>query len=1027
MRAISFVVGLSGAVASGVAAVPEPAAAEREFDQRIWRHEHGLPDNRVKAILQTRDGYLWIATQRGLARFDGQKFTVFDHFNTPALLADDCYALVEDRDGNLWGAAWGITFGGLFRRQAQEFTWLGPESGVTSLSYWCGICPRRRGGVVACSGSLWIYGSKAAPQGLARFAPVEKVLALDEGDEPDTLWFCTGNGLVHCDETQSRFEFAPLGQAFERLPTGAIWRSPAGERWVVFTARDTIPEEPGTRAWLTCFKNGRWLRPADLAQPDFHHGWQSRFIAPDGFGALWLPGVSNGVHRFIKGQFRHFSRPRAEPRDYVLCAHSDREGNLWLGTEQGGLERWTPRKVITYTTKDGLADDQAWTVCEARDGSVWLGTESGVTQVKDGCLTNFPLPDLTFEDSVRALAQDRDGAIWVGTIRSLKCIRNSVISEVKFPGEWFETKIRALLPAKAGGLWVGTVRGLTRLHNGARTKYTQADGLGSEEVRALLEDGGGDLWVGTLGGGLSRLHDGHFATYSITNGLSSTNVWALLEDADGVLWAGTDNGLNRFKDGRITSFGTDAGLPARNVNCLLEDDFGRLWVSHDRGLYWVRKQEFEEVASGRRKKVLSVPYDESDGLLTTAFSGQKSFPAGCKARDGRLWFPTAKGFAVIDPAKARFDEVPPLTVIEQVRANGQTILGSSPSDRPGTNSPPVAGRGRSKLRLPPGGGRVLEIRYTANTFIAADKARFQYRLRGFEDRWVEAGTRRDVYFNGLRPGDYEFEVVACNHHGVWPERGATFAFALAPLYYQTWWFYPSCVFGAVGLAAWLITWRVREVRKLQQLEHLKVLSEQRKQIARDIHDDLGASLTHILQLSSESNASPRQASTAPPQHQQIAALAGEAVENINEIVWATNPRYDTLPDLVAYLREYAAQFFAAASVPVRFEFPATVPPQRVTGAFRRHLLLLVKEALRNIVKHAEARQVCLGLVLRDRVLELRISDDGRGFGQLDGNNGGHGGNGLNNMRQRAAALNGSLTLESAPGKGTQLRATIPLG
>jgi len=1019
-------VGLSGAVALGAAVALEPAA-DREFDRRIWQHEHELPDNRVKAILQTRDGYLWIGTQRGLARFDGQKFTVFDHFNTPAMLADDCYALVEDRDGNLWGAAWGITFGGLFKRQADEFTWLGPESGVISVSYWCAICPRRRGGVVASPSDLWIYGSKADPHGLARFGPVEQVRALDEGDEADTLWFCTENGLVRCDEAQSRFEFAPLGQHFERLPALALSRNPAGERWVVFTARDTIPAEPGTRAWLTCFKDGRWLRPADLAQPDFHHGWQGFFIVPDDFGALWLPGVSNSVNRFNQGRIQHFPRPHAQPRDYVLCAHSDREGNLWLGTEEGGLERWTPRKVITYTTEDGLADDHAWTVCEAQDGSVWLGTEHGVTQIKEGRATRIPLPGLAAEDSVRALAQDGDGALWVGTIKTLLCLSNGAISEVRFPGEWFETKIRALLPAKAGGLWVGTVRGLTRLHNGQRTKYTKADGLGSNEVRALLEDRAGDLWVGTLGGGLSRRHDGQFTTYSITNGLSSTNVWALLEDADGVLWVGTDNGLNRFQDGRITRFGTDDGLPGRNLNCLLEDDSGRLWISHDRGLYWVRKQEFEEVASGRRQRIRPVLYGESDGLLTTGFNGQKSFPAGCKTRDGRLWFPTARGFAAIDPSRARFDEVPPLTVIEQIRANGETILGNGPLDRPGTNGRPVAVSGAATLRVPPGGGRVLEIRYTANTFIAADKARFKYRLRGFEDRWVEAGTRREVYFNGLRPGDYEFEVIACNHHGVWQERGATIALELVPFYYQTWWFSTSYAFGAVGLVALFVAWRVREVRKLQQLEHLKVLSEQRKQIARDIHDDLGASLTHILQLSSEPNASPLQPSTAPPQHQQIAALAGEAVENINEIVWATNPRYDTLLDLVAYLREFAAQFFAAASVPVRFEFPETVPPRRVTGAFRRHLLLLVKEALRNIVKHSGAHEVCMGLALSDGALELSITDDGRGFGELNGNNGGHGGNGLINMRQRAAELNGSLTIESEPGKGTQIRATIPLG
>lgn len=1019
---LSFAFGLGGLVSGAAPVMLDPAQVSREFEQRIWRHEQGLPDNRVKAILQTKDGYLWVATSQGLARFDGQKFVVFNHFNTPEFVSDVCNALAEDREGCLWVAA----FDALIRRQGNQFTRFASQSGFY-LTGVRGLCPSSNGGVMAAT---YTFFGRIHESEVELIIPARRnVFAVDEEEESGVVWLCTlEDGLIRYDLNQSKFETTPLGQDFERFPAMAICRGADGERWVLFAEPRTGGELHGPGCWLACFKNGRWIRSPDSERPDFVSDWKGgRFIARDSFGALWLPGSSNCLHRFVGGQIQLVPRAHAPTNDYVLCAYSDREGDLWLGTETGGLERWTRRKVETYSGNDGLAGDNAWTACQTRDGSVWLGTDGGITQVKDGRLINIPLRDPWTQGYVRALAEDNSGAIWAGTIRNLMCISNGVISDLKLPGEWFETKIRSLLPARDGGVWVGTVRGLTRLQNQQRAKYTKTDGLGSDEVLSLLEDRAGDLWVGTLGGGVSRLHEGRFTTYSKTNGLSSNNVWALHEDADGSLWIGTDHGLNRLNAGHITIFNTARGLPANGVNCILEDDVGRFWISHDRGLYWIRKQELVDVAAGRVARVHPVQYGEADGLRTLEFNGQKSFPAGCRTRDGRLWFPTAKGFAVIDPRRALFDDVAPLTVIERIRANGEIVLENGPSDQLRTNGPPDADLVPSPLRLAPGRGRMLEIHYTANTFIAAEKARFKHRLRGFSDHWTEAGTRRDAYFTGLHPGDYEFEVIACNHHGVWPDRGATVALQLAPFYYQTWWFYTGCAGGLAGLVGLLVMWRVGEVRKIQGLERVNALNEQRQQIARDIHDELGASLTHILQLSGENGSNLNHDAQSPAQTRQIAAIAEEAVDNISEIVWANNPKYDTLEDLVAYLREYAAKFFAATSLRVRFDFPETVPPRSVSGFFRRHLLLLVKEALQNIVKHASASQARVRLALNDGRLELRIADDGCGFSPNDANgNGSHSGNGLANMRQRVAELHGAFHLQSEPGHGTELHVSIPL-
>jgi signal transduction histidine kinase len=547
--------------------------------------------------------------------------------------------------------------------------------------------------------------------------------------------------------------------------------------------------------------------------------------------------------------------------------------------------------------------------------------------------------------------------------------------------------------------------------------------LGSDEIRAIVEDRAGDLWVGTLGGGLSRFRNGRFTTLTTTNGLSSNEVWALHEHPEGVLWIGTDNGLSRFEAGQITSFTRAQGLPDSLVNSVLADDSGRVWVGHDRGIYAVEMRHLLEVARGRRTRVDALNFDESDGLLSEETNGQKSYPAACKTRDGRLWFPTTRGVAIIDPAKLSLSEAAPLVVIEAVRANGKAVFGAHPQAASGKEPPPGSTPRGVDLRLPPGGARVLEFQYTANTFTAPEKARFRYRLIGLDRNWIDAGTRRQAYFANLAPGNYRFEVLAGNHHGVWQEKNSSVAFQLMPFYYQTWWFYAVCGAGVAALGALAIRWRVRELRRIYNLQRTNALNEQRRRIARDIHDELGSSLTHILQLSDPARTSAGKPNGRDQKAERIATIAEEAVDNIGEIVWANNPEYDTLEDLVAYLREYAANCFADTNVHVRCQFPDVVPCRTVSGLFRRHLVLLMKEALHNVAKHADARQVDVRLSLREGTLELAVMDDGRG---LPAEGAMRQGNGLTNMRARVDELEGEFLINSEVGKGTKIHVVVPL-
>jgi ligand-binding sensor domain-containing protein/signal transduction histidine kinase len=1020
---VIFLAGLAAYPCSGVEEkVLDTAETARKYDQRTWQHAHGLPaGDRAWTVIQTRDGYVWIGTQYGLARFDGRRFTIFDHVNTPELTNEDCRTLTEDREGNLWIG----TGDGLVVKRNNHLTHLAARLGQQNRSF-----PPL---FASLSGGVWVAGVNGVchirgndvrhyPQDQTEPLGGGIITSLEE-TEPGMVWVGTANGLCRLNAATGRYENLFKQTPFEGFPVFAIRGDAKGGIWVHFLEYPPHADHWNPMAWLARVDANGDPRAPVIIDKWRKPGSQGIYLATGPDGILWFPGSLNGaIRRYRDASIESMPVPLRKDEDFTLGAYVDREENLWIGTSHSGLQCWIPKKATVFTASDGLLNENIWTLCEARDGSVWVGTDEGLVRVKDGHCTVLRRPDGSVHKEVRALAEDLDGNIWVGTMRSLDIVRGGEVTPVNLPGEWFEEKTRALLAGRDGAMWIGTVRGLTRLHQGQRTKYTRAEGLGSDEARAILEDRQGILWVGTLGGGLSRFENGRFQTLTTANGLSSDNVWALHEDVDGVIWAGTDNGLNRIEKGQIMRITEAQGLPDKLVNSVISDGHGRLWVGHDRGIYALHRAELDELAQGLRSTVTAVEYGEADGLPSAETNGQKSNPAVCRTGDGRLWFPTTRGVVVLDPTKVNALEVPPLSVIEEVRANGNQVLGNLPGARDLVEpSPDLRERGLD-LELPPGGARVLEFDYTANTFVAPEKARFKYRLLGLDDTWIDAGTRRQAYFTNLRPGKYRFELQACNHQGLWQETSAAVAFYVTPFYYQTWWFYSGCAVAATALGSLLIGWRLRESRRIYELERVNALNEQRRRIARDIHDELGSSLTHIMRLSDPERSTP----TAPPLPEdktgRIASIAGEAVDSIGEIVWANNPEYDTLEDLVAYLREHAASYFADSEILVAFDFPEEIPTRSVPGLFRRNVVMVMKEALQNITKHARARQVNLRLTVTSDRLELCISDDGQGL-PTGGTR--RFGNGLTNMRQRIEELKGTFTIESRSGAGTEIRAVIP--
>jgi ligand-binding sensor domain-containing protein/signal transduction histidine kinase len=780
------------------AAALNPDLAVTQYAHRAWladQTDGSLPQNFVFAILQTRDGYLWIGTQEGLARFDGVRFTVFNTRNTPALRHNDIWKLLEDRDGNLWI---GTSGGGLTRYRDGAFTNYGREQGLSSdhvQALW-----------QDAQGALWI-GTRGG--GLNRFHDgkftvytVKDGLSHDTvyalgGDAAGNLWIGTdGGGLNQLRD--GKFTAYTTRQGLPHDTVYAIHPDADGSVWV------------GTGGGLGRLQGERFTtyRMRDGLSND-----NVRAIHRDRAGNLWLGTDGGGLNRYSHGRFAAFTSKLGLSSDSVGAIYEDREGSLWVGTDAGGLNRLKDSKFVGFGAPEGLANENARAILEDRDGALWVGTFGGLFRFHEGRFRAFTTKDGLANDVVLSLAQTREGDLWAGTLGGgLSRYRNGRFTRYSKAEGLTNDTVLSLLEDRHGTLWAGTRSGgLHRFENGRFQAFTTADGLTSNDIRYLLESADGGLWIGTRGGGLNRYRDGKFTALTQAQGLSNDLVLSIHEDAAGTLWIGTfGGGLNRYRDGRFTSYTTKEGLLDDVVFQILEDSSGHLWLSSNHGISRIRKHELEEVAAGRATAVRPTSYGLADGMRSNECNGAHQ-PAGWKTRAGQLWFPTIKGIVAIDPDKIPRNAEPPPVVLEQVLVNGK----------------PVAAAG--EIELPPG-RQTLEFRYAALSFLAPERVQFRHKLEGFDEDWVENGTRREAHYTNIPPGRYTFRVRASNNDGVWNEAGASQTLYLEPLFWQRRSFYLVYLLAlaAAGYAGMRL--QRRRVHELQRRERelLHLMSERQQ-------------------------------------------------------------------------------------------------------------------------------------------------------------------------------------------------------
>jgi signal transduction histidine kinase/ligand-binding sensor domain-containing protein len=952
------------AAAAPPAAALDPARSPSQYVIRKWGAS-ALSTNSVHSLLQSPDGYLWVGTTTGLARFDGARFTFFENRRTPGLPDGGVSALTQGADGSLY---LGTTGGEIARYRDGAFT---PIEG------------RPWGGVVASlhfsrDGSLWVgaHGRRVYRWKDGLFptyrTPVPYAMAEDAAG---VVWFGFGTadgGLSRFDGTQIVAE-GLAGEIVQALcfdKTGALWI--------------------GTPRGLRRRRHGR------LERFSTHEGLGHENVTAlleDRDGQLWVGTNGGGLYRYASSRFTRLTTAEGLSSDYVHRLLEDHEGNVWVATADG-LNCLSNARFLTYGHLEGLAHPAVSAIAPGAGGRVWIGTtSSGVALLEGGRLTRFPLPRGPASDAVTAMHEARDGGLWIAVDNGrLFLLKNGALTE-HTPGDTTE-KVRLILEDDGGPLFI--LGGRMARIRARRSEFLEPAEPWLGFPHASYRDKDGTLWLATSIG-LFRVRDGKRELLDEKSGLPDRRVRSLTSDGAGGLWLATSAGLAYFKDGKFHAASIAHGLPENYLRLVLADGLGHLWVAAMGRLFRLDTQELLDLFAGRTARVSPVFFDTSDGLRST--EGVLGNGPGFRAEDGRLWFATAQGVSTVDAARIAADEPAAPVRIERFTVDGQTVHDGGV--------------------FPFGRGEVA-VDYTALALGAAGKLRFRHRLEGLDPAWKEAEDRR-AYYSTLPAGSYRFLVEASNRDGRWNGRAASVSFRIRPPFHQTPAFYVLAAGAVFGLAALAHRLRLAQVRA-----RFDAVLTERTRIARELHDTLAQGLAALgLQLDTMIRTAPAEAEPTRSQLQLARAMVKSSLGEVRRSIWVLRAQSSKgsagLADTVAdSLRQLTVGTAVDAAIRVGGQ------PRPLKAEVERNLLRIAHEAVINAVRHAEAQHVAISLEYEARGLALRVRDDGRGFdpvAHIDASRGRH--FGVVGMVERAESLRGRLEVVSRPGAGTEIVCFLP--
>ena len=986
------------------AAALNPSLEVNQYAHTVWTDRQGFSLGNIYAITQTHDGYLWLASEVGLVRFDGDRFIPWHPPVGQQLPMRYVNSLLVSRDGTLWIG----TMAGL---ASWDGTRLTSYPGLGSSFIASLFEDRER--------TIWV-----GTLGTLEHQPSAMLCAIRGGKERcDSQNNAFGRAIWSFYEDDAGNLWGAAESGLWRLKPGSPKRYPTSTELIGLSRTGDghllIAVHEGGLVQLS----GQKLEPFPVRSANHSHSplrsldIDSNRILRDRDGGLWIGAVERGLIHIHNAQTDTFAKADGLSGDVILAMFEDREGNIWISST-GGLDRFRELPVSTISVRQGLSSDATNSVLSATNGSIWVAAHEGLTRLVDGEANVFGKADGLPDDSQESLFEDARGTIWVKTRRGLAYFKNGRF--VAVPGIPDED-VHFITADKPGSLWLAGQQNFLHLLDGHLVDQIDWSRLGHPPSASggLYDPQGGGFWLGFWsGGGLVYFKDGRVqSSYSTADGLGKGETAHLRFGEDGAVWVATqEGGLSRFKDGRFTTLTTRNGLPCDGIHWSMEDNEHSLWLYTRCGVVRIARTELDAWIADPQRKVQTTVWDAADGVRLRSVAASSYSPRVARATDGKLWYVTGEGVQVIDPHDLAFNSLRPSVQIEKVVADDKTYWENLP------------GPAVSNLVLP-ARTHNLQIFYTALSLVAPEKVHFRYRLEGQDDTWREVVNDRDVQYSNLGPGSYRFRVIACNNSGVWNDVGDSLQFSVAPAYYQTNWFRALC-----AIFVLILVWAVYE-RRIRQLRREFALTldarvSERTRIARDIHDTLLQTFQAVpvrLQIVSQLLRDGRQPEAQEKLDAEIEEIADaitegrDAVQGLRDSTLQSN-------DLAQAIRTLGEEF---ASGPAEGQ----VPDFRVTveGAsrdlhpiLRDEIYRIAAEALRNAFQHAKAREIEVEIRYGDHDFRLRVRDDGKGIEPAllaHQNKELH--YGLPGMRERATLIGGKLTIWSKVGAGTELELLVP--
>jgi signal transduction histidine kinase/ligand-binding sensor domain-containing protein len=917
--------------------------------------------------------------------------------SSDGLPADWIKSIAQTSDGYLWVS----TVAGLTRFNGASFTTSEVAGGVRNI-----------GALMALrDGTLWVAPQfltlvQVPPNGPNASVPLARppgsrvrALHMDAGGDPwmmteKTLFkFVQGKfvkrstqGLV--GDTQS-LALDPAGRIFVGTKAGLFVST--GELFAPYLANGKVVADPVTvvrrdragRIWAATNRGLLRIGGGDDVVFPMDTPPVTEMLE-DRDGNLWL-GTPAGLMRFRDGRFTTFTKAHGLPDEWVTALFEDREGSLWVGTRLGGVVQFTDRTLAAVPVDLGPSRPIILSLCDDDEGALWMGLlDKGLARWKDGQTRIYTTRDGLTHDRVNAVHPARGGGVWVGSDGGVDLFRDGVFTRQPH----YSGVTRTLMVDHWNRLWIGGRDSLSVSEGTGRRYFGAEDGYTGHDVKLLYEDATGNVWVNAIKG-LFLYADGRMTKV----GPGGDRIRALHQDDSGALWsAGFE--LSRSLGKREDRFPNGP----RNVSHMFGDGPDHFWFGSPNGVFRLSKRSLEAGPTRAGPEVLS--FDTSDRREGIVVRGPSD--AAWQGRDGRLFFATEHGVVTVEPARVRTNRVVPSVVIENVIADGVPM------------SPAAA------AKLPPGHG-MLEFHYATLSFVQPHKVRQRYRLEGFDEGWIDAGSRRTAFYTNVLPGKYRFRVQASNNDGIWNEAGATFDLVLAPHIYQTFWFYGACTLAAIGLAFALYRIRLRQLRA----PYLAVFAE-RNRVARELHDTLLQALTAVsMQLDAAREQLPADADAVRKRIDRSRDLISESLDKARRVVWKLRGQATDGGDLGAALSRFAHRL--SDGTPVTCDVRIEGEPTHLAPDVKDELFHIGQEAITNAIKHAKESRIEIRLEYGPEQVTLIVRDEGQGFDpeRAPGPSEGH--FGLLGLRERAERIGAKLAVRSRPGGGTEIEMAVPIG